>query len=191
MNELLVEWWTGTASDLAHRWSESEVVGIPSRVYEAHLDDLTAMLASFYGEEFIVRACLVEGAEGQTDLRIELESSGKVEIIRWRPPYGTKDLDDVFESGQSAPRRRNAIARQRVLARAHQALTISDPGTLGWQELLDSVASLKHLRMKLRERAEGGDTNVDGRLADVEAKLGLFQGQLDIMRRAKAQRRGV
>lgn len=180
LETLLTEWHTGRdasgeSARFAARWRDSVVAGMAARTYEAHVEDLQGPVAALATADGATGANvrLAVGADGQPDVRIELDyeplvvdpvtgatsRAGKPDLRtqRWRPATG--DLLDVRYRGASAReqgRARASFDHALARARALDLVTAELPDTGG------ALAVLKMRRAELLDMAEAGaDVSVE------------------------------
>ncbi len=165
LNVLVTEWWTGLdAEGNPGRHSEW-----PYRAQgtEPTIEQLAATLSTGLSGDDFVRVSLARGADGETDVRIEIESAGVVEVTRWRPVEGNLDTGALW-GGRTLAKERSPEAS----ASREQQFTdaIRAPSTITLDDVQACTHALKTRRKELRERVEAG-APLATELADVESKI--------------------
>lgn len=187
LQPVLDEWWTGRVGDGSEsprvRWRDGSVGGMASRAYTPEIDALSALLAASLSGAYRVAASLAVGADGATDVRIEVQDTpaGAATVLRWRPAPAALDLDDVID--------RNATRRQRASADPGRADRLAaafalDIAAATEDDARNAASALKRHRDELRERLEartlaGLDVAVvNADLAAVGGRLGLVSAEV-------------
>jgi hypothetical protein len=202
MQALLDEWHTGRTADgesprFARRWRDARAGGFASRAYTAHVEDLCAEVARLATADGATGANvrLAVGADGETDVRVELDyeplvtdpdtgavsRAGKpdLRVERWRPSSG--NLLDVCERGTTV--RVHQAARtsfEKKLARAH-ALDVVDAEL---PDTYDALAALKVRRFELADMLDAG-ADVQGELDELLARDAEVRAEHDAMHVAR------
>lgn len=186
LQPVLDEWWTGriAGSESARvRWRDASVGGLASRAYTPEIDALGALLAADLPGAYRVLASLAIGADGATDVRVEVQATAgsPPTVLRWRPGPAALDLDDVVE--RNSTRRTRASADPGRADRLAAALAL-DLATATEEQAVTASAELKRHRNELRERLEartlaGLDVAaVAAELDATRARLGLVTAEV-------------
>ncbi len=180
---VLLEWWTGLTAKGAEsafaRWSK--VADMRARTMD--VADLGAMLSTALPSESLVRVRLAAGADGATDVRVELEDPKGVSVLRWRPaPDEKHNLDDVLEHGTTRARRGAGLASfAKRVARALKA----DVERFELADTHDAISALKFACVDLTDRAEAGDKDSAVQLDAIRQRIATIRERHDALNVAR------
>lgn len=174
MHAVITEWWTGLDADNKPSRHNVWIEGPLGPMRRIELERLGSMLSAGLGTNDHVRVRLARGADGETDVRIELELAGLIEVRRWRPSDGNLDRN-CLHGGRTLAKERSP----EVLAARSQDLATAktDPETMLLGDMAPCTHALKTRRMELREQIEaiglvGGDDSAQvSELNDLTAKI--------------------